>query len=426
MKNRWWVAALAALALLAAGCHNSGNKQNSTNMRSVNAVVDAEPLDVLVDDDVKHAAVKFGATTSYSQFDSGGRDVKIRSSTNQSVLLDRSLNFGSGANYTLIAYGKRAAMNALLLTDDSTSPTGANNFKVRVVGLSPESGAVDVYIAAGDITSIPPTISNVGFGSTTDYVEGANGNYRIIFATSGTKEIVFQSTPQSFTSGEIATVLVFPGQGGKLVNAVLLTSGSNASGTFLQNPLARVKAVNAIPDSTTLNFKADGAVLLSNVPFGGGSSYVTTNAGARNLALEASNVPGTNIATLTQTLDPAKDYSILAVNNLAQAQLVVLTDDNTAPPAGTAKIRFTNALVGSTTVDVLVNFASQAQGIPYKGASAYYSLAPSTTYTITFATPGGINVIATLTPVELDAGFVYTAILTGSGTNAQVRLMRER
>jgi hypothetical protein len=227
----------------------------------------------------------------------------------------------------------------------------------------------------------------------------------------------------TFSEGQIATLGIFPALGGKLVNGVVLMS---SGGTFLPNPLGRLKAVNAIPDSPALNFKADNTTLLSSVPFGGSSSYVTTASGARGLQLEAANVPGTNIATLSQQVDPARDYTVMAVNNLAQAQLVALADDDTLPTTGFAKVRFANAMVGSTTVDVLVNFASQTTGLVYKGASSYYQLAAATNYTVTFASPGGVSVITTITPVELVAGAVYTVYLMGNGGAPVAKLVRDR
>jgi outer membrane murein-binding lipoprotein Lpp len=425
MKRNWWAAAVVVVLTLVAGCNSNGKAQNSTEMRTLNAVVDAEALDVLVDDDVKLSALATGATSPYADFSSGGRDVKVRSATNQAVLLDKTLSFGSGATSTLVLYGKRAAMGALVLADDTTSPS-SGKFKVRAIGLSPDAGPVDLYLATGDISSTPATLSTVGYAATTDYAEVAAGNYQFILTAAGTKDVVFQSAQQGLAEGSLLTLAVFPAIGGKLVNAVLLKAGSGASGTFLPNPYGRMKAVNAVPDAPGLNFKADGATLLSNVPFTGTSSYVTTASGAHALQLEASNVPGPTIATLAAQLEPAKDYSAVAVNPLGQVQLVALADDNTLPVAGFAKLRFANMLVDGGSVDVLVNFASQASGVAYKGASGYSQLVAATNYTITFATPGGISVIAALSPVELVTGAVYTAYVFGSAANPQARLVRDR
>lgn len=111
---------------------------------------------------------------------------------------------------------------------------------------------------------------------------------------------------------------------------------------------------------------------------------------------------------------------------IAAPQLVAFSDDNSLPNSGFAKLRFVNAQARTASVDVLVNFASQSSQLAYARASTYYQLAPSTTYTITFATPGGVTVIATLTPVELDSGGVYTAYLFGTQAAAQARLVRDR
>jgi len=242
----------------------------------------------------------------------------------------------------------------------------------------------------------------------------------------GTKDILFQSPTETLTANTSNTFALVSSGGGKLVNGILLVQGQGGSGTFITNPLGRVKAVNAVPDSSAFNFKADGTTLLSNVPFGGSSNYVTLAAGSRNLQLEASNVPGTIVASTAQQVDPARDYTAVAVNQLANVQLATFVDDNSLPAAGFAKIRFANTQVGSAGADVLVNFATQVTGLAYKAASAYYTLPPSTTYTITFTTPGGVTVLATLSPVELDAGGIYTAYLMGTATSAQVKLVRDR
>ena len=425
MKKAWWcLSAVVAVIVLASGCHNGGRAQNSTDLRVMNAVIDAETLDLLVDDNVRASALAVGTTSSYSEFDSGTRDVKIRSATLGTVLVEKSVAFAS-ANQTLILYGKRNAIATTLLTDDVASPS-SGKLKLRVVGLSPDAGAVDVYVAAGEIDGVPPTISSVTYTGLTDYTEIAGGSYRLVFTTASTKEILFQSAARDLSSGAKLTVAIFPSAGGKLLNAVLLAAGDSAAATFLPNPLGRLKAVNAIPDSPNLNFRADGTALLSNVPFTGTSSYVTAAAGMRALQVEASNVPGQAVAALSKTIDPARDYSIVAANPFSQAEIVALADDNTLPASGFARLRFANMMVDSSVVDVLVNFAATTSALPYRSASGYYSLAGGTTYTIIFATQGGISVLATLPAAELDASGVYTAYLFGNPLSAQARLVRDR
>ncbi|MEP7262765.1 MAG: DUF4397 domain-containing protein, partial [Usitatibacter sp.] len=117
MNKPWWAAALVAATVVLAGCNKGGTDQNTMQLRVLNAVVDAEPLDVLVDDNAKFTAVALGTTTSTSQLDSGTRTIKVRSSTNAAILSEKSLALGSGTTSTMVMYGKRGALGTVLLTD---------------------------------------------------------------------------------------------------------------------------------------------------------------------------------------------------------------------------------------------------------------------------------------------------------------------
>jgi hypothetical protein len=373
---------------------------------------------------VKAAALALGQTSGFSQFDSGTRDVKVRSSTSQSILSDKSVSFSSGVFQTLLVYGHRAAIQSQLLADDVTV-IDSGQLRVRVVNLAPDAGPVDVYLAT-PITTAPVIVAAAAFGTVSGSAEVPPGSYPITITASGTQDVLFQSSAQSFAAGTYYTIVVVPTQGGKQVNAVLLTQGQGGSGTFLQNPLSRLKAVNDVTDSNTINFKVDNTALLLNVPFAGSSSYVTTSSGTHNVQIEQSNVPGTNIATLSNNFLAARDYSVIATGTVGAASLTALLDDNTLPASGFAKLRFVNGLNGGGNVDVLVNFALQTSALPFVTQSSYYQLTPSTTYTITFTTAGGVTVIATMTNAELDANGVYTAYLLGTPSSPQIRLVRDR
>jgi len=428
-KALWWVAVSAAIVLLS-GCHNGGHAQNTTNMRAVNAVFNSDPLDVDVAGDTKFTGLTYGMTSAFANFSSGGQEVIVKSTLTQATFFDKTLTFGDGSNSTLVIYGSRTSMSALQLPDDISSPDtlpATGNFKIRVVGASADSGPVDLYVTTTtDISNAPATLTSTTFGTVSSYAETTAGTYVLTLTVAGTKDVLFQSGPTQVTAGAIYALIVLPSGGGKLSNGLLLQQGQGGTGVLLANPNGRIKAVNAIPDSTLLNFLADGTTLLSNVPFTGASDYVSLPSGSRTLQLEASNVPGSIIASLAQQVGAARDYTAVAVNSIAQPQLVTFTDDNTLPPTGFAKLRFANVEVGSTGADALVNFATQVSGLAYPTASGYYTFPPSTTYTITFATAGGVGVIATLYPVELDAGGVYTAYLLGTPSAPQVRLVRDR
>jgi uncharacterized protein DUF4397 len=316
-------------------------------------------------------------------------------------------------------------MQATFLPDDTTQPS-SGHARVRAIGLASDAGPTDLYLTPTNISAGPPILTNVTFGTVSGVTEIPAGTYNVIVTTAGTQEILFSSTTTITINGnDNDTIAVLPTLGGKLVNAAFVQGGANGAGAVLANPLARLKAVNGLTD-TTVNFKLDNATFLSNVPFAAASTYLTINSGSHTVGVEAANVPGTIIASATASMTAGRDYSAVTAGTGASPRIVVLTDDNTLPSAGSAKIRFVNALADGATTDVLLNFAQQATGVPSIGASSYFSVTAGTNYTISFTTPGGIVVIATLTNVELDANDVYTAYLFGTSSSAQVRLVRDR
>jgi hypothetical protein len=424
MKRIWLAAFLVALALVGGCSKGSGN--NSASTRVLHASLDTEAFDILVDTNVKATAVSYKSATGYSDFGSGSHTVVVRSSVSGATLLTKTVSF-VGGNQTLVVYGRRSTLSVLVLPDDVSTGPASGNFQVRVIGLSPDVCAVDLYLAPGSVTSAPATIAGAGYSSATGYAELAAGSFPITFTPAGLKNILFQSPAQTFSAGSVNTVVVFPAYSGTLVNGGLLTTGTNASGTFFGNANSRVKTANAVANSNQLNLLVDGATLFSGVPYKGISTYVTTAAGSRALQLQASAVPGATIATLGLVMAPAQDYSVLSLNTLAQPRLVALVDDNTVPVTGYAKVRFVNATLGNSGADALVDFATQASGIAPGTASAYSQIIAGDTYTVTFTTPGGVSNIATLSPVQLLSGAVYSMYLYGTaGTDAEIRLTRDR
>ena len=423
MKITWIAAVVAALALVS-GCHGSHN-QNSTSMRTLVAVPDAEPLDILVDSDVKASALSLGTTSSVSEFDSGSRDVQVRSSTSQSILSDKQIQFSSGVTSTLIVYGKRAGILSQLLPDDTTT-IDSGQLRIRLVNLAGDSGPVDLYLTASgqNISTSPVIIPSTGYGSASGSVEIAPASLAVTITSAGTQDVLFTSTPQSFAAGSYVTIVVIPTLGGKLVNVSLINQSSG--GTFLQNTNARVKAVNGITNSTNVNYRVDGSAILVNVPFAAGSSYITTPSGQHTLTVEASNAPGTALASLPVNPASARDYSALSIGTLAASSLVTFLDDNSLPATGFCKLRFVNGLSDGNSVDVQLNFATQVSQLPAATASTYFQVAPSITYTITYSTGGGVQVIGTLTPIELDTPGVYTSYVVGTVSNAKIIVVRER
>ena len=416
-----WVAALAAAVILA-GCGGSSSNVDDARVRTFNAVIDAEPLDLLVTDSVLFGAVPTGTLTDYAETDAGTREIKVRSTlAGQPVLSQASATFFPGQRQTVILRGLRGAIAPASLVDETTD-AASGKFKLRALNLSFDIASYDIYVGSADIAAATPTFAGMLYGGLIDYIEVDAGSRVVTFTLAGTKDVVYRSAPLEFAERERATLAIYPARAGRLVNAALLRENG---GSVLPNPLARLRLVNGIPGAT-LDLKAGGAALQSAVPYSQASAYAETASGARPLQIEATNVPGTALASLAATLAGGGDHSALAWGSLAQPRLLLLPDDNTVPATASVRVRLVNALGDNVAVNGLVNFVNRAPALAAGTASPYVTLAGGTTHTVTFTTTDGTSVIATVTTGPLVAGTVQTIYLLGTSAAPVARVVTDR
>ena len=416
-----WFAALAAIALLA-GCGGSSKSVNAAKVRTFNAVVDAEPLDLLVTDAVLFGGVAPGALTAYAETDAGTRVLKVRSTLpGAPVLSQASASLFPDQRQTVIMRGLRGAIAPASLVDETTD-AASGKFKLRALNLSFDTASYDIYVGSTDIASATPTFSGMLYGGMIDYLEVDAGRRVVTFTIAGTKDVVYRSPPLDFAERERATIAVYPARAGRLVNAALLRE---SGGSVLANPLARLRLVNGIPGAT-LALKAGGAVVQPAVVYSQASAYAETASGARPLQLEATNVPGTALATLAATLEGGRDHSALAWGSLAQPRLLLLADDNTVPAATSIRLRVVNALGDNVAVNALVNFVNRAPALAAGSAAPYVTLAAGTAHTVSFTTTDGTSVIATANIGPLVAGTVQTVYLLGTSAAPVARVVTDR
>ena len=421
MRLRSLLFSLLALLCLAS-CGGSGRPQNSVDVRMFNAVADAEPLDLLVDDSPASTGIPFAAAGPYSNFNFGTRPVKVRSSTTGEVLAQVNASFGPNGIYTMMVVGTRSAATALPMNEDNAQLT-AGRIRLRLMGAAPGLGGLDLYITPTiDISAATPQVAGVPFSAVGTYVNLDAGSYAITITENGTKEILFQTLPQEFSSNTRATIAALSSSGGKLVSAVLLpTLGESRA---LGNTLSRVKAVNAVPGSTPYNFRSDGALVFASVPYQANSDYVSSGSGSRALRLEPANVPGSTAATLAATLQPARDHTIVAAGTAASPRLIVFTDDNTAPATGLARVRFANVRADGIAVDVRRNGAAAVAAVGAGTATSAIALTGGEAQTIDFVAAG--SVVASTGSVAFDANGVYTVYLFGTASSLSARIVRDR
>jgi Domain of unknown function (DUF4397) len=187
---------------------------------------------------------------------------------------------------------------------------------------------------------------------------------------------------------------------------------------------ARVRVVHASPDAPDVDVLLDDAEVLSDVPYLATSDYLETTDGEHNLKVNAAGTT-TTVIDADVTLTDGADYTVIASGLVAQIEPIVLEDDNTAPAAGSVRVRAIHGAPSAPSVDVYVTApgADLATATPALtavefGDVADYLEVPAGEYQVR-VTPAGTKIVAIDSgALTLSGGEVRTVIAvdaTGGG-----------
>jgi hypothetical protein len=185
---------------------------NLPRARVVNASPDSPNLDVFAGGIVVGSNLPFRAASSYRRIDDGFDDVLFFAAGTDDLLLQGTPFFAQRQEYTIVALDFLQFLNAIVLTDDNSAPSGSN-FKLRFVHASPTAAAVDVYITVptADLAPATASFSNVAFQGFAGYANQPQGTFQLRVTSAGSKDVIADSGTLTFMAGQIRTaVLVNP------------------------------------------------------------------------------------------------------------------------------------------------------------------------------------------------------------------------
>ncbi|HEV2731099.1 MAG TPA: DUF4397 domain-containing protein, partial [Terriglobales bacterium] len=165
----------------------------------------------------------------------------------------------------------------------------------------------------------------------------------------------------------------------------------------------------------------DGNSVASSLAYGTSTGYISVRAGSHQIQIEPS---GTSSVFLTQTLSfsSGTDTTQLSFNFSSSPQALVLTDDNSAPPSGDAKLRLINVSPSLGPADVYIvspgtdinTVSPTISNLAFGAASGYQSLTASS-YEIIYAFAGQKVVAIDSGSLSFSAGQVRSFV----GLNGQ-------
>jgi hypothetical protein len=188
------------------------------------------------------------------------------------------------------------------------------------------------------------------------------------------------------------------------------------------NPVAglqqtsNVMIVHASPDAPGVDIIVDDAKALTDLAFPSNSGYVSLNAGTRNVKV---NVAGSNTTVIEADLDLDADvnYTVFAINSVANIEPLVLVDDLTAPAAGKAHVRFVHLSPDAPAVDVAVTGGPLVFGDVAFGEVIGFAPLDAASYDLEVRVAGTSTVVLSLPGITLGSGKIYTVFAKGFVTD---------
>lgn len=199
-----------------------------------------------------------------------------------------------------------------------------------------------------------------------------------------------------------------------VLSAVLVLSLALATSALAQDDMARARVVHASPDAPAVDVWVNGAVAFSNAPFMGITDYAELAPGSYQVQVSPTGATEPIVIDATLDLAAGTDYTIVAVGALDSIEPLVLIDNNGAPAAGKAHVRFVHASPDAPAVDIAVANGGPIlfANIPFKGTGDYLPV-DAGTYDLEARLAGTDTVALSVPGVGLEEGKVYTIFAMG-------------
>lgn len=200
-----------------------------------------------------------------------------------------------------------------------------------------------------------------------------------------------------------------------LAGALAALAGMSIGSAAAQDGDARVRVLHASPDAPNVDVYVDGAEAISDLPFSEITDYISLPAGDYDVAVYAAsaNGEGDPVIAATLTLDAGVDYTVAAINEVAAIEPLVLVDNNGAPAAGNAHVRFVHASPDAPNVDIAAEGAGVLIADTAFGSASEYLPVPAGSYNLDVLVAGTQDSALAVPGVSLQPGNVYTVFALG-------------
>lgn len=195
-----------------------------------------------------------------------------------------------------------------------------------------------------------------------------------------------------------------------------------AVGSAFAADSAKVRVLHGSPDAPAVDVVVDGTKVLTAVPFGVISDYLTVPAGAHHVQVFATGTTTGAVIDANLTLDAGKAYTVAATNAVAKIEAQVIVDDPMAS-CSTAQVRAVHLSADAPAVDVAPHGsaadAALAKGLVYPKNTGYMAVKAGA-YDLDVRLAGTTTVALPLGTLNVADCNSYSVFVVGSAASPAV------
>jgi hypothetical protein len=202
---------------------------------------------------------------------------------------------------------------------------------------------------------------------------------------------------------------------------LLAGCGSSSDNGFTTTNL---RVINESPNVGAIDTFVNGSKQVSNLPYSQASGYSTLESGNYQVRVFPTGQTVNPILDTNVQLNGNTTHTLMIVGQSGSVQGLLLTDDNSQPTAGNARIRFVDASPDTSNVDLRANggLTTLFSNLIYRDSSAYREVTGGS-YDLTVTSTGQPTVVLASAPgTTFVSGGVYTVVLEGLSSNSTLAI----
>jgi hypothetical protein len=178
-------------------------------------------------------------------------------------------------------------------------------------------------------------------------------------------------------------------------------------------PTAEIRVAHLSPDAPAVDILVNGSPAFTNAAFGDITDYVELHAGDYLIQVVPAGESGPIVIEALIPLPEKGDFTVAAINQLADITAIVYEDDNQRIP-GSTSVRFVHASPGTPAVDIALADGGPIlfENVSYTESGGYITV-PADTYDLEARVAGTDTVALSLPGVALAGGTAITVWANG-------------